>query len=342
MSTSVSSIFPSGLPSSLYTVLHLDTHASSAQIRGAYRTLALVHHPDKHATASQEQKDEHALVFQQVGFAYVVLSDAGRREKYDLTGSVEELSDLGGEAGWDAYFEQLFEEVTKSRLDEDKVLYQGGDEELEDLKRAYVEHEGDLPSILDSIPHSNYTDEPRLLARLKLLVADGTLPSFPAWEKTLADKRAARERKKQGKAEEKEAEEMAKELGVWDEFYGTGKKGARQGNGKGKGKNGEKENEEEDTSALQALILKKRQNAGNFLDNLAAKYAQPEKPNGNAKGKGKSKKRPAPEEEEEESPKKMKKDVHDELDGMDDELFRKLQEGMFGKREGGKKGRKGK
>ncbi|KZO89926.1 DnaJ-domain-containing protein [Calocera viscosa TUFC12733] len=326
MSSSVDAIFPDGEPDSLYTLLRLESTASTAQIRGAYRTLALVHHPDKHATKSDEEKAEQQLKFQQVGFAYAVLSDEKRRAKYDRTGSLEDGLDLDmgdEEGGWEAYFEQLFEEVTKQRLDEDKKLYQGGDEELDDLKQAYAQHEGNLPDILDSIPHSNYTDEPRLIARLKLLIASGDLPKFPKWDKTVSDKAASRERKRQGKAEEAEAEEMAKELGVWDEFYGSGKKGKRQG----KVKKGETKENEEDTSALQALILKKRQTAGSFLDNLAAKYAEPEK-----KSKGKGKKRAGAEVEEDESPtKKVKKDVHDELDEMDDEAFRKLQDGMFGK-----------
>ncbi|KZT57324.1 DnaJ-domain-containing protein [Calocera cornea HHB12733] len=342
MSSSVDAIFPEGAPDSLYTILRLESTASTAQIRGAYRTLALVHHPDKHTTKSDDEKAEHAAKFQQVGFAYAVLSDEKKRAKYDRTGSLEDGLDMDmgdEEGGWEAYFEQLFEEVTKTRLDEDKKLYQDGDEELDDLKEAYVKHEGNLPDILDSIPHSNYTDEPRLIARLKPLIASGDLPKFPKWDKTVGDKAAAKERKKQGKAEETEAEEMAKELGVWDEFYGSGKKGKRQGKSK---KGDAKENEEEDTSALQALILKKRQKTGSFLDNLAAKYAEPEK---KSKGKGKKRAAAEPEEESESPTKKVKKDVHDELDELDEDAFRKLQEGMFGKRKegeaaGGKAGKK--
>ena len=44
------------------------------------------------------------------------------------------------------------------------------------------------------------------------------------------------------------------------------------------------EEDEDDTSALQALILKKRKNMDNFYDSLAAKYADPQPV---AKGKGK-------------------------------------------------------
>jgi hypothetical protein len=91
-----------------------------------------------------------------------------------------------------------------------------------------------------------------------------------------------------------EAEKAAKELGVWEEFFGDGKKGERKGKGKGKDK-GKKEPEEEDTSSLQALIkrnaAKRAGQATSFLDNLASKYAEPSsfKSKAGAKGKGKGK-----------------------------------------------------
>jgi len=71
---------------------------------------------------------------------------------------------------------------------------------------------------------------------------------------------------------------LAKERGVWDEFYGTGKKRKRQG--KGQRKEGAKENEGEDASALQALT-------GSFLDNLAATYVEPEKSSTGQEGRKK-------------------------------------------------------
>lgn len=50
-------------------------------LQKAYRKLALIHHPDKHSSASEEKKEEESKVFQRVGFAYAVLRDEGRRKR---------------------------------------------------------------------------------------------------------------------------------------------------------------------------------------------------------------------------------------------------------------------
>lgn len=110
----------------LYEVLNLSDTATSDEIKKAYRRLALVHHPDKHATADDETKGAASLKFQQIGFAYVILSDEKRKERYDKTGSTTEALDLGpGDSGWGTYFEDLFERVTRGKLDELKKEYQG-------------------------------------------------------------------------------------------------------------------------------------------------------------------------------------------------------------------------
>src|SRR6266550_4368894 len=105
----------------LYAVLQLKQDASSDDVKKAYRRLALKYHPDKHATASDDAKKDASLKFQQVGFAYAVLSDQKKRKRYDKTGSTADSLDFGeGENGWEAYFEDLFNRVTRGRLDEMK------------------------------------------------------------------------------------------------------------------------------------------------------------------------------------------------------------------------------
>lgn len=124
----ISQFFPDVEPESvdLYAVLSLTSDAKLDEIKKAYRKLALIHHPDKHATGDDEVKVAAALKFQQIGFAYTVLSDEKKRERYDKTGRTDEGFDLGaGEDGWEAYFEDLFEKVTKQKLDEMKKEYQG-------------------------------------------------------------------------------------------------------------------------------------------------------------------------------------------------------------------------
>ncbi|KAI0082675.1 DnaJ-domain-containing protein [Panus rudis PR-1116 ss-1] len=307
----ISQFFPDKDPDSvdLYEVLGVASSATSDEIKKAYRKLALIHHPDKHATAGESAKADASLKFQQIGFAYTVLSDGKKRERYDKTGKTDEGFDLGvEEGGWEAYFEDLFEKVTKQKLDELKKEYQGSAEEVEDLKSAYVEADGDIEVIMQHIPHSTFDDEARFIKIITSLIQSKELPKSKKWEASVKDEKAKLVRQKQAEKEAAEAEEYAKELGVWDEFYGSGKPSERKkgkaGKGKGKGKD---DQEEEDHSALQALILKKRKNMDGFFDSLAAKYTEAE----DTKGRGrKGKKRKAEVEEEEEveaSPKKRPK-----------------------------------
>lgn len=175
------------------------------------------------------------------------------------------------------------------------------------------------------IPHSTHEDEARFIVIISALIAKGELSSLPTWERSTKDEKAKLVRKKQADKEAKEAEELARELGVWDEFYGSGKAVPRKGRGKGKGKGKQEEGEEgedEDHSALQALILKKRKNMDGFFDSLTAKYAEPK-----AKGKGKRK----ADAEEAETPSKRKKQaaIPDPPD-LDDDEFNALQQKLFG------------
>lgn len=108
----ISQFFPDAEEGSvdLYAVLELtitspNTSTSSPSheiitldaIKKAYRRLALLNHPDKHGTASEDEKRARSLKFQQVGFAYAVLSDEKRRKRYDATGRTDE-SFLEGES----------------------------------------------------------------------------------------------------------------------------------------------------------------------------------------------------------------------------------------------------
>ncbi|CAK5277700.1 unnamed protein product [Mycena citricolor] len=323
----ITQFFPDQESVDLYAVLSLTSSASSDEIRKAYRRLALQHHPDKLTTATDERKAEAAVKFQQIGFVYAVLSDEKRRERYDRTGKTDEGFDDVAEDGWEAYFEDLFDRVTRGKLDEMKKEYQGSDEELEDLKAAYVETEGSISDIMTYIPHSTFDDEPRFIVAITRLIKEGALESLAAWEAGVKDEKAKLVRKKQGEKEAEEAEQMAKELGVWDEFYGSGKATERQSRAKGKGKAKQTaaEDEDGDVSALQALILKKQKKSANFFDSLAEKYAEPEP---KAARKGKGKKRTSDDlEEASASSRKKQRVAPPPIDG---EEFEKLQQKLLG------------
>ena len=70
----------------LYMQLGVPFDADAAVIKSCYKRLALQCHPDRHATKTQAEKDASASKFQEVGFAYEVLSDPLKRAAYDKKG----------------------------------------------------------------------------------------------------------------------------------------------------------------------------------------------------------------------------------------------------------------
>lgn len=64
-----------------YKTLSLPTNATPAQIKTAYRKLALQYHPDRQVT--QTEKEQCSEVFVRIGDAYGILSDSHKRQDYD-------------------------------------------------------------------------------------------------------------------------------------------------------------------------------------------------------------------------------------------------------------------
>jgi len=63
-----------------YSVLGISRTASLDEVKKAYRTLALKHHPDK---ASEGDRDKAEKKFKEISEAYGVLSDDQKRKEYD-------------------------------------------------------------------------------------------------------------------------------------------------------------------------------------------------------------------------------------------------------------------
>lgn len=74
-----------------YEILGLQKWASSEEIKKAYRKLAMQYHPDR----NQGNKEAEAK-FKEIGEAYGTLSDAGKKQSYDMYGSA------GG--GWNPFW----------------------------------------------------------------------------------------------------------------------------------------------------------------------------------------------------------------------------------------------
>lgn len=254
-----------------YEVLGLDRSASPDEIKSAYRKTALKTHPDK---VPQDQKDEAKEKFQQVAFAYAVLSDPARRKRYDETGSTSEaVVDSEGFSWSEFYSEQFRDAVSEEAIKQFAAQYKGSNEEKDDVLAAYEEFEGDMDGVYESVMLSNVIeDDARFREIIDAAIKAKDVPRFDAYAKET--KKTKQARVKAAKKEAQEADELAKELGVYDKLRAGGKKGKK-----------------DSEAGLAALIQRNQASRASALDKLAEKYGAVPKA-------GKGKKRAAKELEE--------------------------------------------
>src|SRR5918992_203734 len=90
-------------PRDYYRILGVTRDASDAEIKKAYRQLALQYHPDRNP--GDKQAEER---FKELSEAYAILSDPDKRSQYDRFGTV--AAPAGGfEQGFGSLFDDLFE-----------------------------------------------------------------------------------------------------------------------------------------------------------------------------------------------------------------------------------------
>jgi DnaJ family protein C protein 9 len=255
-----------------YEVLGLDRTASPDEVKSAYRKTALKTHPDK---APEDKKNEAKEKFQQVAFAYAVLSDPARRKRYDETGSTSEaVVDSEGFSWSDFYREQFRDAISEDAIKKFADEYKGSEEEKDDILAAYEEFEGHMDGVYESVMLSNVLeDDARFREVIDAAIKAKEVPRFDAYAKET--KKSKQARVKAAKGEAKEAEELAKELGVYDKLRGDGKKKSKK----------------DSEAGLAALIQRNQASRMSALDKLAEKYGAVPKA-------GKGKKRGAKELEE--------------------------------------------
>ncbi|KAL4870091.1 DnaJ domain-containing protein [Aspergillus spectabilis] len=238
----------------LYGILGVKEDATAEQIKSAYRKQALKHHPDKAPADAREEANQQ---FQVIAFAYAILSDERRRQRFDLTGSTAEAVDLDDDFDWvDFYREQFSTAIDTNALEKFKSEYQGSEEEERDVLSAFENYEGDLNRVYESVMLSNVLDDDdRFRALIDKAIDDGKVEGYKKYTEESEKKRE--QRLKRAQKEAKEAEKLAKNL-----------EKEKEGNNAKAGRKSKKGNND-----LAALIQQRHASRGeSFFGRLEAKY----------------------------------------------------------------------
>lgn len=232
----------------LYQVLGVRREASDGEVRRGYHKVSLQVHPDR---VEEDQKEDATRRFQILGRVYAVLSDKEQKAVYDEQGTVDEDSaGLNQDRDWDAYWRLLFKKISLEDIQAFEKTYKGSEEELNDIKQAYLDFKGNMDQIMESVLCVQYTDEPRIRNIIQKAIDAKEVPSYNAFVKESKQKMNARKRRAQEEA--KEAELSRKELGL-----------------------------EEGVDNLKALIQSRQKDRqkemDNFLAQMEAKYCKPSK-----------------------------------------------------------------
>ena len=264
-----------------YEVLAIERTATADQVKSAYRKAALKNHPgtDHHILfhtsdfsltsyldkVSEDKKTEAHEKFQQIAFAYAILSDPLRRKRYDETGSTSEsIIDSDGFSWSDYYREQFRDAINDDAIEKFAKQYKGSDEEKDDLLAAYEKYKGNMDGVYESVMCSSVLDDDERFRKIiDEAIAKGDVKSYKLYAYESQSKRDRRVNR--AKEEANEAEEYAKELGVHDKLFGK------------------KKSKKDGEADLAALIRQRQDSRGSFLDQLAEKYGAVPK----SKSKGK-------------------------------------------------------
>lgn len=168
----------------------------------------------------------------------------------------------------------------------DVGLTPGSSEERRDILQAYREHKGHLEGIFSEVPCSNILeDEERFMEIVNGALKANEIRPTKAWTALQKPEGSKTRKKLRAKAQQEanEAEAYAKELGVWDDLYGSStkkRKSAQVEPATSASKTGGAEDDDgADLDALRrAMRAKASQRASSFdamIERLEQKHARP-------------------------------------------------------------------
>ncbi|GMH38681.1 hypothetical protein BSKO_06565 [Bryopsis sp. KO-2023] len=160
---------------SLYEVLGVEPDASQADIKKAYRVLALKLHPDKNPDEDTKEK------FQDLQRLYAVLSNPERRTMYDETGSLEDSEELVSDRD---DLKKYFGKLTVEDVINFEKGYLGSSEEKAELLRLYKQYKGDMKLAFEfMLCSSDEIDSHRFMDILDGEIEAGALKEYKRYTK---------------------------------------------------------------------------------------------------------------------------------------------------------------
>jgi len=177
----------------LYSAIDLSKDADEKQIKRAYHKFSLLCHPDR---SEVDKKELNKAKFQTLSRIHSILSNKEKRAIYDETGDIPDETDIRSQnKDWEAYWRILFKKVTKSDIEMFESEYKQSDKEREDLKKYYIEFEGDMKEILDNMMCSTADDEDRFAETINEWLSKGEVPAFDAFTNESEVKKKKRKKK---------------------------------------------------------------------------------------------------------------------------------------------------
>ncbi len=98
----------------LYELLGVNKNASEDEIKSAYRKMALKYHPDRFASASDQEKKSAEEKFKEINHAYEVLSNKTKKDNYDRYGNEDGPQGFGGGGGFEGFEGGGFDDILSS------------------------------------------------------------------------------------------------------------------------------------------------------------------------------------------------------------------------------------
>ncbi|EGD80444.1 hypothetical protein PTSG_11089 [Salpingoeca rosetta] len=243
----------------LYKLFCVERDASQEDLKKAFRRQALRYHPDKAGS-----DPEATTKFQLISRAHKFLCSPSRRKSYDRTGVIDD-EDLPSDPdfSWEEYWHELFPALTEEDIANFSSSYKGSEEEDEDLKTAYRQHEGDLKAIFSFVPLSDpLSDLDRFRAKIEAWIAAGEVGDYPAFRDKKKEKLLLQQAKK-------EAKQAAKAKAAAKASATRGKKT--------KGKSGTRNSGSDGGEDLALMIMRRQQERKKAFADLEHRYTKGKK-----------------------------------------------------------------